>query len=159
VEAKTPDAEAAGEAMMGMLLNGLAGMTLNQSLGTLAWGLYGSPEMVVICDELVHMIKRILAGVAVTDETLAVDVIRKVGHGGSYLSENHTFQHFRQELFFPRLFRRQTIDQWQKSGGMMIHEVAHARVQEILASAGPVELPPGADAEMERVLLGITSGL
>jgi trimethylamine--corrinoid protein Co-methyltransferase len=152
VEAKTPDAEAAGEAMMGMLLNGLAGMTLNQSLGTLAWGLYGSQEMVVICDELVHMIKRILSGIAVTDETLAVDVIRKVGHGGSYLSENHTFEFFRQELFFPRLFRRQTIDQWVNSGGKMIHEVAHERVKEILAKAGPVELPPGADAELERVL-------
>jgi trimethylamine--corrinoid protein Co-methyltransferase len=152
VEAKTPDAEASGEAMMGMLLNGLAGMTLNQSLGTLSWGLYGSQEMVAICDELVHMIKRILSGIAVTDETLAVDVIRKVGHGGSYLSEDHTVKFFRQELFFPRLFRRQTIEQWVKSGGKMIHEVAHERVLEILSKSGPVELPPGADAEMERVL-------
>jgi trimethylamine--corrinoid protein Co-methyltransferase len=138
--------------MMGMLLNGLAGMTLNQSLGTLSWGLYGSQEMVAICDELVYMIKRILSGIAVTDETLAVDVIRKVGHGGSYLSEDHTVKFFRQELFFPRLFRRQTIEQWVKSGGKMIHEVAHERVLEILAKSGPVELPPGADAEMERVL-------
>jgi trimethylamine--corrinoid protein Co-methyltransferase len=152
VEAKTPDAEASGEAMMGMLLNGLAGMTLNQSLGTLSWGLYGSQEMVVICDELVHMIKRILSGVAVTDETLAVDVIRKVGHGGSYLQEDHTVKHFRQELFFPRLFRRQTIDQWVNNGGKMIHEAAHERVLEILAKAGPVELLPGADAELERAL-------
>jgi trimethylamine--corrinoid protein Co-methyltransferase len=152
VEAKTPDAEAAGEAMMGMLLNGLAGMTLNQSLGTLSWGLYGSQEMVVICDELVHMIKRILSGIAVTDETLAVDVIRKVGHGGNYLQEDHTVKFFRQELFFPHLFRRQTIDQWLNSGGKMIHEVAHERVMEILAKTGPVELPHGADAELERAL-------
>ena len=42
--------------MMGMLMNGLAGMTMNQSLGTLAFGLYGSPEMVVICDEIASMI-------------------------------------------------------------------------------------------------------
>ena len=152
VEAKTPDAEAAGEAMMGILLNGLAGMTLNQSLGTLSWGLYGSQEMVVICDELVHMVKRILSGIAVTDETLALDVIRKVGQGGSFLSEDHTVKFFRQELFFPRLFRRQTIDQWLNSGGKMIHEVAHERVLEILEKAGPVELPPGVDAELERVL-------
>ncbi len=152
VEAKTPDAEAAGEAMMGILLNGLAGMTLNQSLGTLSWGLYGSQEMVVICDELVHMVKRILSGIAVTDETLALDVIRKVGQGGSFLSEDHTVKFFRQELFFPRLFRRQTIDQWLNSGGKMIQEVAHERVLEILEKAGPVELPPGVDAELERVL-------
>jgi trimethylamine--corrinoid protein Co-methyltransferase len=152
VEAKTPDAEAAGEAMMSMLLNGLAGMTLNQSLGTLAWGLYGSQEMVVICDELVHMIKRILAGIDVTEDTLAVDVIRKVGHGGGFLQEDHTVRYFRQELFFPRLFRRQTIEQWLNAGGKMIHEVAHERVLEILEKAGPVALPPGADAALERAL-------
>jgi trimethylamine---corrinoid protein Co-methyltransferase len=152
VEAKTPDAEAASESMMSMLLNGLTGMTLNQSLGSLAWGLYGSPEMAVICDEQVRMIKRILDGALVTDETLAVDVIRKVGHGGSYLQEDHTVQFFRKELYFPKLFRRQTIEQWVDSGGKMIHEVAHDRVLEILSKAGPVELMPGADAELERAL-------
>jgi trimethylamine--corrinoid protein Co-methyltransferase len=152
VEGKVPDAEAASEAMMSMLLNGLAGMTLSQSLGTLAWGLYGSPEMVVICDELVHMIKRVLAGITIDDDTLAVDVIREVGYGGSFLQHEHTARYFRQELYFPNLFRRQTIDQWQKSGGKMIHEVAHERVQDILAKAGPVPLLPGADAELERAL-------
>ncbi len=152
VEAKVPDAEAASEAMMNMLLNGLAGMTMSQSLGTLSWGQYGCQEMVVICDELVHMIKRILNGVTVNDDTLAVDVIRQVGQGGSFLQHDHTVRYFREELFFPTLFRRQTIEQWRKSGGKMAHEVAHERVLEILAKAGPVELPPGVDAEMERAL-------
>jgi trimethylamine--corrinoid protein Co-methyltransferase len=152
VEGKVPDAEAAAEAMMGMLLNGLAGMTLSQSLGTLSWGLYGSQEMVVICDEIVHMVKRILDGITVNDETLALDVIRSVGPGGDYLQQDHTVQFFRKELFFPRLFRRQTIEQWLNSGGKMIHEVAHERVQEILSKAGPVELPASVDKELERAL-------
>lgn len=152
VEAKTPDAEAASEAMMSMLLNGLAGTTLSQSLGTLSWGLYGSREMAVICDELVSMIKRVLDGITINDDTLALDVIREVGHGGSYLTHDHTLRQFRQELYFPGLFRRQTIDQWLQSGGKMGHEVAHDRVQQILALAKPVALPPGVDAELERAL-------
>ena len=137
---------------MGCLLNGLAGITLSQSLGTLSWGQYGSQEMVVICDELVYMVKRILAGFDVTDETLAVDVIRAVGHGGSYLSEDHTAKFFRKELFFPKLFRRQSMEQWVHAGSKMIHEVAHERVQEILAKAEPAPLLLGADAELERAL-------
>jgi trimethylamine--corrinoid protein Co-methyltransferase len=152
VEAKVPDAEAAAEAMMSMLLNGLAGMTLSQSLGSLSFGLYGSQEMVVICDELVHMIKHVLAGISVTDDTLAVDVIREVGHGGSYLQHDHTVRHFRQQLFFPDLFRRQTIEQWVKSGSPLSHQLAHRRVQDLLAQAGPVTLPPGADQALERAL-------
>jgi len=152
VECKTPDAEAAAEAMMSMLLNGLAGMNMNQSLGTLSWGLYGSPEMVVICDEMVNMIKRVLDGIAFDEDTLAVDVIRQVGPGGDFLSQDHTVRHFRKELFFPKLFRRQTIDDWLNAGSKMIHQVAHERVQEILAKAGPVELPAGADAALEHAL-------
>jgi len=107
---------------------------------------------VVICDQIADMVKRILDGITVTDDTLAVDVIREVGHGGTFLPHEHTVKHFRQELFFPQLFRRQTIDQWLQSGSQMIHEVAHERVEEILEKAGPVELPPGADAQMERAL-------
>jgi len=152
VEAKTPDAEAAAEAMMNMLLAAQAGMTVAQSLGTLAWGLYGSPEFVVISDQLVDMVKRIMGGIVVNDDTLAVNVIREIGHGGTFLAHEHTVRHFRQELFFPKLFRRQTIEQWLDTGAKMIHEVAHERVAQILEKAGPVQLPPGADAEMERVL-------
>jgi trimethylamine--corrinoid protein Co-methyltransferase len=152
VEAKVPDAEAAAEAMMNMLLVAQAGMTVGQSLGTLAWGLYGSQEFVVISDQLVDMVKRILSGIVVTDDTLGLEAIREVGHGGSFLSHEHTVRHFRQEMFFPQLFRRQTIQQWLDSGAQMIHEVAHERVVSILDRAAPIQLPGGADAEMERVL-------
>jgi len=60
--------------------------------------------------------------------------------------------HFRKELFFPKFFRRQTLEQWQAAGSKMIHDVAHERVEEILRTAGPVPLPPGADAEIERAV-------
>jgi trimethylamine--corrinoid protein Co-methyltransferase len=152
VECKVPDGEAAAEAMMSMLLNGLAGMNMNQSLGSLSFGLYGSPEMAVMCDEMVNMINRILEGIRFEDDTLAVDVIRQVGPGGDYLSNDHTVRFFRKELFFPKLFRRSTIDEWTAAGSKMIHEVAHEKVLDIQAKAGPVELVPGADAEIERAL-------
>ena len=108
--------------------------------------------MVVICDEIVHSIKRVLDGIDITDETLAVDVIREVGHKGDYLQTDHTVKYFKQEMYFPTLFRRQTIEQWINSGAKMAHQVAHDKVLQILEKAGPVELPPGVDAEMERAL-------
>ena len=152
VEAKLPDAEAAAEAMMGMLLNGLAGMTLTQCMGTLASGLYGSVEMLVICDEIAHMVKRVLGGVSVTDETRFLDMIREVGHRGSFFEHDYTVSHFRQDLFFPVLFQRQTIAQWEEKGAKPIVDVAHERVQEILGQAGPAALPEGADEALARVL-------
>ena len=152
VEGKVPDAETASEAMMSMLLNGLAGINFNQSLGSMAFGLYGSQEQVVICDEIARMIKHVLRGVVVDDETLALDVIREAGFGGSFLGADHTVRHFRKELYFPFLFQRKTIDQWLDAGSKMSHEIAHDRVQEILAKAGPVSLPASVDAALEQAL-------
>ncbi len=152
VEGKMPDAEAAAESMETLLLVGLAGMTMCQSLGTLAFGMYGSAEMAVICDEMVHMTKRILAGFEVNDETLALDAIREAGYGGNFLKMKHTAQWFRREMFFPSLFRRQTGEEWVRAGSKNIEQVAHEKVLDILSKAGPVELVPGADAELERAL-------
>jgi trimethylamine--corrinoid protein Co-methyltransferase len=152
VEGKVPDAETASEAMMSMLLNALAGINLNQSLGTLAFGLYGSQEMVVICDELVRMIKHVLRGIIVDDETLAIDVIREAGYGGSFLSTEHTVRHFRKELYFPSLFQRKTIDQWLSEGSRTAYELAHDRVEEILSRAGPVRLPAEVDRALDQAL-------
>jgi len=152
VEAKCPDPHAAAEAMLGMLLNSLAGVTLSQSLGTLSSGAYGSLEFLMISDEMAHMVKRILNGMAVNEDTLGLDVIRSVGHFGNFMTEEHTLRHFKHELFFPQLFRRDTIENWVNRGAHSIVEVAHERVEQILAHAGPVTLPAGADGELEQKL-------
>ncbi len=159
VEAKLPDAEAAAQAMMGLFANALAGLTLTQCLGTLASGLYGSPEMLLICDEMVHMIKRFIAGIRLNDDTLALEVIQQVGCSGNYLAHEHTARWFRQELFFPVLFKRQSIDQWQNAGARPIVAVAHERVLQILEKSAPIPLPDGADAELERILRHAVSEL
>jgi trimethylamine:corrinoid methyltransferase-like protein len=152
VDSKLPDAQAAAESMETLLMVSLAGMTMCQSLGTLAFGMYGSPEMAVMCDEMVYTIKRITDGFAVNDDTLALDVIRKAGFEGNFLKQAHTASHFRKEMFFPSLFRRQTSEEWVKAGSKAIDQVAHEKVLEILEKAGPIVLPVGADAELERAL-------
>jgi trimethylamine--corrinoid protein Co-methyltransferase len=152
VEAKLPDAAAAAEAMMGMLLNALAGMTLTQCMGTLASGLYGSVEMLVICDEMARMVERVTQGVPEGDDDRLVEMIRQVGHHGTFFEHEYTLQHFRQELYFPILFERQTIARWVDKGAKSIVDVAHERVQQILAKAGPAPLPRGADEAIDAAL-------
>jgi trimethylamine--corrinoid protein Co-methyltransferase len=152
VESKLPDSEAAAEAMMGMMMNALSGITMSQAQGTMASGLYGSLEQLVICDEMIHMIKHLLSGFRVADETLGLEVIRKVGHGGNFLAEDHTLEHFRKEMYFPGLFRRQSVDDWLKGGARAMVEVAHQRVGEILELEPPVRLPVERERALERAL-------
>jgi trimethylamine--corrinoid protein Co-methyltransferase len=125
---------------------------MSQSQGTLASGLYGSAEQLVICDEMVHMIKRVLNGFSVTKDTLALDVIRSVKPGGTFIMEDHTLAHFKSESFFPLLFRRQSEDDWLKRGGKPILDFAHQRVEEVRSQSNPVALSRSADKALQAAL-------
>jgi trimethylamine:corrinoid methyltransferase-like protein len=65
---------------------------------------------------------------------------------------DHTVRHFRKELYFPLLFKRHTIEQWLEGGSRTAYEVAHDKVEEILAKAQPVPLPPSVDVALEQAL-------
>ena len=133
-------------------MNSLAGITMNQSQGTMASGLYGCVEQLVLCDEMIHMIRHLLSGFRLDDDTLGLDVIRQVGHGGNFLTEDHTLEHFRKEMFFPGLFRRQSVDEWLSSGARPMVEIAHDRVKEILERKPPVKLPGERERALEEAL-------
>ena len=149
-DAKAIDAQAAAEATMGIFLNALSGLTLTQTMGTMAGGMYGSLEMLVICDEIVAMAKRILRGVEVSEEKLAVEVIKGVGPGGHFLDQAHTLKHFREEFFFPCLFDRRGFPDWEADGGKGIDEVARVKVREILAAPRPPILSPSTERALDQ---------
>ncbi len=48
----------------------------------------------------------------VTPETLAVDVIKNVGHEGHYLGESHTIERCRTEFWMPDLGDRSGLEAW-----------------------------------------------
>jgi trimethylamine--corrinoid protein Co-methyltransferase len=90
--------------------------------------------MLVICDELVAMAKRILRGVRVDEETLAVEEIRAGAKTGHYLSTDHTARLFRSEFFLPRLFDRLSVQEWEMQGKPTAYDRARERVATILGS-------------------------
>ncbi|MDA8216040.1 MAG: trimethylamine methyltransferase family protein [Dehalococcoidales bacterium] len=128
VDAAALDAQAAAEASMGIFLNALAGLTLTQTMGTMGSGTFGSLEMLAVCDEIVAMAKHVLRGVAVTEETLALDAIEEVGPGGHFLDHEHTVRTFRHEFFFPHLFTRFGASAWQTGEPEDIRARARARI-------------------------------
>lgn len=159
VEAKLPDAEAGAQAMMGILHNSMTGITLTKNLGTLASGLYGSQEMLIICDEIVYMTKSIRSGIEVSDESLALDVVKEVGHHGNFLAHEHTSRKFRDEFFFPNFFKRQSISKWEEDGCKSMMDVAHEKKEEILKKTKSLELSAHIDDELNRALEEATAGV
>ena len=107
--------------------------------------------MLVIDDELIGAIRRYVRGIGVTDETLALDVIREVGHGADFLSTEHTLRHFREEIRHTRLPTRSKRDAWERQGSRSIEERAATRVQEILVAPAAPCMTPEQARELERI--------
>ena len=151
-DAKVLDQQAAIEAAMSVTIAALSGANLIHDVGYLESGLLGSFDMLVMSNEVIGMAKRILSGVTVTPETLAVDVIERVGPGGHYLTEEHTRQHFKTELWFPTLMDRQMRRGWEASGKQTMAERVRARVKDILEHHQPLPIPADVEARLKELV-------
>jgi trimethylamine--corrinoid protein Co-methyltransferase len=131
-DSKLPDAQAGAEVMMNSLTAALCGINLIHDCGYLAGGSIGSMEMAVIANEIAGMVKRIVKGIDVNDETLAYDAIREVGPGGHFLAHPHSLKHV-STLHLSDLFSRESEVKWAKVGKRDSRTKAKERVHQILS--------------------------
>ena len=142
LDSKIPDQQAGYERASNFLMSALGGTNLYvDSTGALETERLCSYEQVAIDNEILQMVYRILRGIEVTDETLALDVIRNVGPlGAHFLSQEHTRRHMRTELWIPDLTDRNTWEGWERAGGKDIRERAKEKVRKILTEHWPKPL-------------------
>ena len=142
-ESKTIDAQAGFESGITLLMAALGGANIltSASGGSLEPGVGAlSYEKAVIDNDIAGMASRILEGITVSDETLATDVISRVGPGGHFLSQEHTRRFFEKEHLIPTLSDRSSPESWMKSGGKDIRIVAREKAKEILTEHVPAPL-------------------
>ena len=151
-DAKVLDEQAAIEATMSTLMSALSGANLIHDIGFLEFALLGSMEMVVMTDEIIAMVKRIMRGIEINEDTLALDLIHRVGPGGNFLSEEHTLKHFRKEQFFPRFLDRQNYANWVTSGKKPMRERLNEEVKRILKEYKPEEISPEKRKEISSII-------
>ena len=151
-EAKTLDLQAAIECTLQVVLSGLSGATLVHDVGFLDCADLGSLESLVMNDEIIAMTRRIMRGVEVSDETLLLDLIDRVGPGGQFISEKHTAKHCRSEIWVPTLMDRQPWVNWQSAGAQTMLDRIRAKLTKILDTHQPPPLPTGVVEEIEAIL-------
>jgi trimethylamine--corrinoid protein Co-methyltransferase len=150
-DAKTFDQQAAAEGSLMTFLAALSGGNLNHDVGYLEAGLTSSLEAIVAADEVIGMVKRIMGGIEVSRETLALDVIHDVGPGGEFLTSEHTLNHFKED-WFPKLFDRGSYETWERDGKKTLSQRANERVKRILENHTPEPLPGSAKEKMADVI-------
>jgi trimethylamine--corrinoid protein Co-methyltransferase len=107
-DSKQVDIQAAYESAMSSLLVAMSGANyIHDIAGLMEEDLTVSYEKLVMDDEILGMCQRVLRGIEVDSETLALDLMIDKGPGKDYLAEEHTIEHMRDEFFMPRLANRQ----------------------------------------------------
>jgi trimethylamine--corrinoid protein Co-methyltransferase len=152
-DSKIPDYQCAYEKAISTTIQVMAGFNTFASAGAVYDELTWSPIVAVMDCDIYGMIARIIDGIEVTDETLAIDLIEEVGPiPGHYLNREHTRIWWKKELFVPKLAHRGSHPEWIKEGSKSIVERAKERVEEILATHEPTPLPKDQEKEIDNIL-------
>ena len=107
--------------------------------------------MLIIDDEIIEHALRIVHGIQISNSTLAVEVIRKVGPGGSFLAEKHTLAHL-DELLLPKISNREPYDTWKRNGSKSIVDVSREKTKEILEKHKPKTLEKNVQMKIEETM-------
>src|SRR6266508_6034142 len=130
---KLNDAQSGYETGLSTMAGLLAGMDMMNMGGLVAALKTLDFAKAVSDDEIAQMLKRRKRGLEFSEENRAVDIIKKIGPGGSFIVEPHTMKRMKTAGLLTKLSDRDTRTQWEKKGAHDIHDHAMMRVREILA--------------------------
>ena len=151
-DSKVVDQQAAIEAAISCYSSALSGANLIHDIGFLESGMTGSLEHLIMGNEIIGMVRRIISGVQVNKETLAVDVLDEVGPGGHFLGSEHTSNNFRKEIWFPSVMDRQNFSNWKKQGEKTMTERLNEKAKKILAEHNPEPLTTEMKNKIDKIL-------
>jgi trimethylamine--corrinoid protein Co-methyltransferase len=151
---KVWDYQAGYEKGMLSLAHALGGAAVIWIHGTVHGELTAHPLQAIMDDEISGMIGRCLEGTEVTDETLAVELIKEVGpNPGMYLDKEHTRNWWRRSQYIANAADDSTLQDWLRSGKKTALDHAKERMEEILDTHEvSVPLTPHQEEEIDRIL-------
>jgi trimethylamine--corrinoid protein Co-methyltransferase len=134
-------------------MHSLAGGKLLVGVGSLGGSMALSPAQLVIDNEILNIARRWARGITVNEDTLAVDLIHKVGPRGHFLEEEHTLRHLMAgEQLNVDLFDRSFRDNWLRAGGKNLQQKAMEKAQAILDKHQVEPLPAEVSRELKAIV-------
>jgi len=150
--AKLPGPQACYEKMSSGLPQFYAGCDMIAGLGLLDDVTMLSYEQMVIDDEMARIMARLAFGVTVDDDHMAIDLIKKVGPGGSFLPERHTMQWLNKEHFMTDITDRRTGESWEADGRKSVVDRAREKVKKIMKEHVVSPIPSDTERDFEAIV-------
>jgi len=138
-DSKRVDYQAGQESGSALTLMALAGINMIRGSGNVEYANVMSPEKLLLDNEICGMAKRMVRGIDVSEEALALDVILERGTTTQgFMSAPHTLKWFRTEAHLPsEIVDRGTRREFEESNGMDAYARARVRMDAILAEYKP----------------------
>jgi len=136
-DSKVLDEQAAIEYALSIFSAALSGANLVHDVGFLESGMSASLEALVMGDEIISYVHNIMKGIRVDVETLAVDLIDRVGPGGHFLREEHTLHNFKKEFWLPQVINRERYQAWEEGGKKTYAQRLNNRAKKLLQEHQP----------------------
>jgi trimethylamine--corrinoid protein Co-methyltransferase len=151
-DSKTLDEQAALEGSLSCFFSALTGGDLCHDVGYTESGLTGSIFQTAMMDEAIGYSRRITRGIEVNEDTLAVEVINRVGPNGHYLKDEHTRRYFKSEFWYPNSCDRSSFEDWDMMGRLTMRDRVIDRVRDIAATHEASPIKPETEAAIRKVL-------
>jgi len=121
-------------------------------IGVIEMSLTYSAHALLLADEMASLVRHLFKGIKINNETLALEVINKVGHGGDYLAEMHTATNCRSEIWKNRFFKSQSFEQWEKDGKKDLKDLLDESVKEIMKNHCPEPITDSIKNNIDTIL-------
>jgi trimethylamine--corrinoid protein Co-methyltransferase len=149
-DAKALDAQAGFEKAVTAVPLLLEGADIIYGVGATDAGSSISYTQMVLDDELIAGLRRLMQGIDVHDLEEEVALIKANTPRGNFLRAKHTRRTFRQH-WLPGILSRDTYEAWQ-ARGESIEDVCRRKARVLLDEHRPPPLPAGVEAELERIV-------
>ncbi len=104
-------------------------------------GVTFSFAQLLIDNEIAGMVKRVVQGIHISDATLGVELIKKVGAGKDFLAEKHTREWMGCEQSKVKLIDRRMRGNWTRRGAKDLGQAATEKARELLETHKVPALP------------------
>lgn len=146
-DAATIGVQAAVETTYQIIISALTGADFVHDPGLFYNATTLSQELIVLCDEVIDMVKVLIRGMEINDETLPLEIIERVGPRNSYIAEQHTYRHF-SEIWLPKLFDRSSK---KKDNAKRCEDLIKERTIELIKTHKPKPMSEDLVRELKKI--------
>jgi len=130
-DSPTVDGQSMSERCMLSTLMAASGLDILGGAGQLEVATAVSPLQLIVDNEVIAMIRKIMTGFTFDDDNLALNILLETRPGDHFLTSDHTLAHCR-EAFEPQNFIRISREAWELQGGKSLMERVLERYRDII---------------------------